>query len=1056
MRLHRLEVEAFGPFASRQVVDFDALGQTGLFLITGPTGSGKTSLLDAISFALFGQLPGVRGAKALHSQHADPSTPPEVLLEVTLSGRRLRITRRPAFERPGRKTPVQAAIVLDEHLGGRWTTLTQRLDEAGRVMEDALGMTREQFHRVVVLPQGDFASFLHATNDDRGDLLRRLFDVETYAGVQDWLLEERRRVEQVDRDAARDLDRLREEAVPLLASGPGGGDEPAVGARADHPEPAAGAAAADGTLSQLDAAGLADLLARTQQAAESEHTESAAAVELAEAALRRHEHQARLANQQAVSHDRGTQAAVTRDELLARADEHDAASRSLARSAAARRALGALPALTRAQEDLRRAHEQTSTARGALPPLAPTARDDLDGWVADVAGASADVANAQHEARSLVGRLDRQPGLVDERDRAAADLVAVAPARDALRAELEAARQSRDAAAAAAAELETITTRAARLRRALDVRRRLDDVRGRALPAAADAVRDARDRAQDARQRYLDLFQARLDGMAGELAASLVEDAPCAVCGSTTHPAPASTGDLVEPVTVQRALAASTQATDALAEAQGRQTEVEVEVATLVATLGEEAREADEISVDLEQTEAAARACSEQAREAERLGRAVTGLVTRLEGLAGEEDRLVQALTAATTRHDTELAALVASHVEVVSSLAAHAAGCPCGAVPPAGSSSGVDAAAERAGDLVLDDLLVHRVETTVRAAVQVAQEHERHLRAGERLLSALDAHDAATGRHDSAAAELARALEAEGLTDVDEAHSHLLQAEQVAGLERAVASYASRLAAARAVLDEPEVVAALASARPDVEAVDEQAQHARSRWTEATHRTAELSQVVGALRSAARRARALAQTSGDLASRRDLVTSVADLASGRGPHNPDGVSLTTYVLAARLERIVSIANERLDAMVTGRYELAVDHGRGGDRRRRGGLGLLVHDRWSGETRAATTLSGGETFMVSLALALGTADAVREESGGSELETLFVDEGFGSLDDDALEEVMAVLDELRAGGRAVGVISHVADMRHRIPTQLTVTRRVDGSSVSVVEDADAA
>ncbi|WP_252974018.1 AAA family ATPase [Janibacter melonis] len=1055
MRLHRLEVEAFGPFASRQVVDFDALGETGLFLITGPTGSGKTSLLDAISFALFGQLPGVRGAKALHSQHADPSTPPEVLLEVTLSGRRLRITRRPAFERPGRKTPVQAAIVLDEDLGGRWTTLTQRLDEAGRVMEDALGMTREQFHRVVVLPQGDFASFLHASSDDRGDLLRRLFDVETYAGVQDWLLEERRRVEQVDRDAARDLDRLREEAVPLLASGPGGGDEPAVGAGADHPEPA-GAATADGTLSQLDAAGLADLLARTQQAAESEHTESAAAVELAEAALRQHEHQARLAHQQAASHDRGTQAVATRDELLARADEHDDASRSLARSAAARRALGALPALTRAQEDLRRAHEQTGAARVALPPLAPTARDDLERWVADVAGASADVASAQHEARSLVGRLDRQPGLVDERERAAADLAAVAPARDALRAELEAAEQSRDEAAAAAAELETITTRAARLRRALDVRRRLDDVRGRALPAAADAVRDARDRAQDARQCYLDLFQARLDGMAGELAAALVEDVPCAVCGSTAHPAPAATGELVEPVAVERALAASTLAADALAEAQGRQTEVEVEVAALVATLGDEAREADEIAVDLDETEAAARACAEQAREAERLGHAVTGLVTRLERLAGEEDRLVQALTAATTRHDTGLAALVASHDEVVSSLTAHAAGCPCGAAAPMTSSSGVGATGARAGDLVLDDLLVQQVETTVRAAVQVAQEHERHLRAGERLLSALDAHAAATGRHESAAAELATALEAEGLTDVDEAHSHLLQAEQVAGLERAVASYASRLAAARAVLDEPEVVAALASPRPDVEALDEQAQHARSRWTQATHRTAELSQVVGALRAAARRARTLADRSGDLASRRDLVTSVADLTSGRGPHNPDGVSLTTYVLAARLERIVSIANERLDAMVTGRYELAVDHGRGGDRRRRGGLGLLVHDRWSGETRAATTLSGGETFRVSLALALGTADAVREESGGSELETLFVDEGFGSLDDDALEEVMAVLDELRAGGRAVGVISHVADMRHRIPTQLTVTRRVDGSSVSVVEDADAA
>ncbi|WP_344005328.1 SMC family ATPase, partial [Nocardioides lentus] len=185
-----------------------------------------------------------------------------------------------------------------------------------------------------------------------------------------------------------------------------------------------------------------------------------------------------------------------------------------------------------------------------------------------------------------------------------------------------------------------------------------------------------------------------------------------------------------------------------------------------------------------------------------------------------------------------------------------------------------------------------------------------------------------------------------------------------------------------------------------------------------------------------------------------DLAASVAGLTSGRSPDNPAGLSLPAYVLSWRLGQVVAAANVRLGRMTGGRYVLehAVDgRGRGG---RRGGLDLAVRDEWSGRSRAPATLSGGETFVVSLALALGLADVVTQEAAadaaGVDIETLFVDEGFGSLDADTLDDVLAVLDELREGGRVVGVVSHVAGVRERIGTRLEVLKGDRGSRVRLV------
>jgi len=155
---------------------------------------------------------------------------------------------------------------------------------------------------------------------------------------------------------------------------------------------------------------------------------------------------------------------------------------------------------------------------------------------------------------------------------------------------------------------------------------------------------------------------------------------------------------------------------------------------------------------------------------------------------------------------------------------------------------------------------------------------------------------------------------------------------------------------------------------------------------------------------------------------------------------------LSSYVLAARLVEIATLANERLGTMSDGRYSLEYTDARAA-KGARSGLGLLVRDAWTGMTRETSSLSGGEAFMASLALALGLGDAVRAEAGGFDLQTLFVDEGFGSLDEDSLEQVMAVLDTLREGGRAVGIVSHVTELRARIPQQLEVIKARNGSRI---------
>jgi len=255
--------------------------------------------------------------------------------------------------------------------------------------------------------------------------------------------------------------------------------------------------------------------------------------------------------------------------------------------------------------------------------------------------------------------------------------------------------------------------------------------------------------------------------------------------------------------------------------------------------------------------------------------------------------------------------------------------------------------------------------------------------------------------------------------------------------------------AAVRAVLEDP-TLADLPSAAPDLAAVQAGQAAARLAWQSAVAAEAAAGRIKNDLAVLGGQLSSALQAMEPVAARHAEVRELADLAAGGGG-NVLKMTLSSYVLAARLEEVAAGASERLLRMTQGRFSLVhTDAGRGNAR---AGLGLMARDTWTGVDRDTSTLSGGETFLASLALALGLADAVAAESGGARLDALFIDEGFGSLDEQTLDEVMDVLDTLREGGRLVGLVSHVAELRQRIPTQLHVRKGRHGSALAALAEA---
>ncbi|MFC0067590.1 SbcC/MukB-like Walker B domain-containing protein, partial [Umezawaea endophytica] len=516
-----------------------------------------------------------------------------------------------------------------------------------------------------------------------------------------------------------------------------------------------------------------------------------------------------------------------------------------------------------------------------------------------------------------------------------------------------------------------------------------------ALTAAGDAVRTAVDAHQKAQGHLLDVRRQRLDGMAVELAAALTPGKPCLVCGSAEHPAPAqpmlnAVGAADEDLATEREQAAARRR--GVAE-QERQT-AEHRVETLLKVVDD--RPLAELIEEHEETSALAGQRS--ARES-----ALRGVERRLEETtaahAVAERELVEVSTQLTALEDT-----VRARTERLDEAR--------GAFP--------DVLARRAHLLDLADALVEAANRRAAVAEQVARLEEQRVATSELAARAgfADVEEAlSAARTDAALTVLDQRITSLDNTRVAASSALADLADVDPALEVDVAGVEERFRACRE--EAQRAASALSSARAASRRVEELAERLRALWVEFEPVEAEFAEL-------------------------DALT---DVINGRG-QNHQRMTLRTYVLASRLEEVAVAASTRLERMSQGRYRF-VHSLEAGARGTRGGLGLDVLDDYSGQQRPAKTLSGGESFLASLSLALGLADVVAAETSGVLLDTLFVDEGFGTLDADTLDLVMNTLDELRAGGRVVGLVSHVEELRQRIPTRLRVRKARTGSTLQV-------
>ncbi|GGO13517.1 AAA family ATPase [Microbispora bryophytorum] len=1166
MRLHRLRLVAFGSFPGTEEVDFDALGEAGLFLIHGPTGAGKTTVLDAVCYALYGRVPGQReSARSLRCDHAPPDRGPSVTLELTIRGRRLRITRSPSWMRPklrGSGLVEEKAKARIEELsepGGQWIVRSTRSDEAGDFVNTLTGMTAAQFCQVAMLPQGEFAKFLRAGGEERRELLERLFSVRVFGDVERWLADHRTRTWREAQERGQRvesvLDRMRGAAGDDLSL-PGDADDPAAWA---------------GEVLGLARGALADAVAARGASQEALLAARARLEEGRALADRQRRHAAALARRQELD-----AAADERSDLEAMLDEAARADRvaplirqaaqraeaaAKARRVAADAVLRALPGrglgrhgdsgverpdterpdpeqIDTERIDLGRVDgrintERIDTERPDPERLAVLERERRD-EVARVrqilpeearlrqvrtehADAERGLAELTEEEAELTRRLAALPAeRLDAEERlarsrtAAASLPGLTAARDAalrlwevtgqaelLDAELARLAEDEARALAARAELpELLAGAEERLRGLRDMaarvpaleaaahmaQERLDAARSRDtftadLEQAEHDRRAAVDLAQEHRDRLQEVRQARIDGMAAELAAGLVAGAPCAVCGATEHPRPAAPAGRA--ATADDELAAQ----EAFEAAQRAREEAEASVAALSSRLGDAAARAAGLSQE-DASAALADAREELARlraaeTAVAAGEAEAGrLAVELESARERAAELTGLLTETRTRREALLAegrrlaaglegdlATAEADLEHARSLAAAEEELTARAARLAAELEDLGARAARTG-AALAEARAHRdaLEADQRRLAEVidaARGEDPSLaarldRLGEEADLLREAAEAATSaaaadrESETALAEAARAAGGEGFASVEHAAAAVRTPEDREAMSERLGHLDAERATVEGLIADPELVAAAAEPAadlPELETGHERVERDHTARTSARDRAKgrldQLTGLAGELDAALRAYRPAEE-------RHRLARRLAELATGTSGDNRWHMRLSAYVLGERLRQVVDAANERLDRMSSGRYLLRHDLNRSaGDRGRSGGgLGLRVLDAWTGVERDPATLSGGESFITSLALALGLADVVTAEAGGAEIGSLFVDEGFGTLDDETLDDVLDILDGLREGGRAVGVVSHVAELRVRIPAQLRVVKGRSGSTLS--------
>lgn len=1030
MRILRLTMDAVGPFPGHEVIDFEAFSDAGRFLLSGPTGAGKSTIIDAIVFALYGKVSGGRDSSdsRIRSRYASEQAKTEVELIFSTSSGNYKVRRQPAYERVkknGKGVTKQNAkawlFKLDEQLREVSEPLTKTSD-VGTEITRIVGLSREQFTQTVVLPQGKFAQFLRSTSKDRQDLLQELFGTAIFEDLQLDLVERARKVKK-NQEA---LDATLRANLGVLASLLD--EAPQLDpARCLVYEPVP---EVDCEFDPLETAWDSRFKPLTPWL---EHNQRCANLEVS--ALR--EQEDKLRSEFAYQRD----LAARQERYLALTKEHE---QLVAQGPAQRQRLAQIQAL-QALSDLKPWHEQLKQAQAqqavaqrqlsqalALEQLESDERAQAVLQPLDYRGAQALSVQLTAQVAALSPQVELEAGLAGRRR----DLHTKTQAHESASAKLAQGRERENQLPTQIASKQELLEQLNEQAATLPTAQLAQEQAAQTLKLAKAHEQLIEDQQQalklqqlvalelkQASQRHKHMLEQWLSQSALNLAQNLVAGEPCPVCGATEHPAPATQGgENISQEQLDQALEEVNEAQEELSQASERVTKLAAQLEAQPCQLSPaQARE------QLQEAKAALTAAQQASEQASSCKAQIAKLNAQLEALRAD-NQAAQARLAG----DAKEIQLLGEKID------ADAASLSC---------EGFESVAAKVEYL---SQLAATLEQLANAAQELDQCKKRAQQAADSFAAQWAQASANFADHSAKPAAPAPTDPAEteptqdtSVANVQDGYAQACQAFaglDLAALKATSASYEKSLSINQAALAELE---GIELTPPPLEQTQAQLEQAQAK-TQACQTYASTWQAFAGQVNAQ-----LAKLNELLARRSkasDKDGQLLALASAANGDNQARLTLSAWVLQAHFRQVLVFANERLGVIGAGRYELINVDSEEDTRQQKQGLGLAVVDHLSGTTRSPRTLSGGESFYVSLALALALADVVATQNGGIEMNTLFIDEGFGSLDEGTLAEVMDVLSALHSGGRVVGIVSHVSELKRAIPAAVEVRPLLGGGS----------
>ena len=1061
MIFHRLEFEAFMAYPKREVIDFDALNEAGIFLLNGPTGSGKTTVLDAICYALYGMPSSERDIGSLYSTHVPPGEiKPHIFLELSIQNRRLRIDRTPAYRRlitrgknKGTPTLENPQALVSELISGRdpqdeqsWRKAAEGMADSADYLTKLIGLNREQFLKVMLLPQGQFADFLKARSKDRIPLLKQLFPVDTYEQVMNRLREEEQISERAVQDIKHALDRTLEQTVTtytklcerLSRSGTDLDDNKNI---VDAQEREVSEAytkldlATDLETARHDFEGwfTEHLHAVRRQEKQDEHAltdlkdkrEKLAAqqqdiaqriqdwteYEKLQSAWARHESQEEEHKKQCRTLSNSRAAAPVEAELersrrdeerRMHAAEHAQDTLNMARSSASQ----ALEALGDCTEHLEASLYRIDTAQ------------DLQRVLNQAPSVMAQLRVYQHDEQALEEAKAALTALKRDSEKAQRTVEGIA------KRELQSQQKLSDISKRLSS-LHDIEQNYARAQLALETAKKTQQEVA-AHAEKLEQAQTAHDQAVQAyeliqrvsitaSEEYTRLQKRRLEQVAFTLAKELDEGQPCMVCGSREHPQPAQPSvngiTLVEQSEID---AAEKRAHREQQKASAAATSV-AQTQTVLDQLNEshmpDSQEAQRQVAEAQNVYNQTQESLENKREAQHQQEKET---LELQKILEEQTRARTSLTQLQTQQASEqqtLKKLEKKLCQVVATISF----------------------ADR----------VRMLESYVEQAHRAVDASRR---LDDATISAAESAHQAQQSLERSVFETFEAVQQAVLTEVQQQH-----------LEQAISAYREEHATLQASLDRPSMrtVATLiehgqkAPSQEELTRIRQERDNVEQQYETLMTREGIRTNGIETLEALFQDYQERQGESAHAVEQANLYAGLARIARGDNPDKNHQIDLVSYVLGGEFEQVLQVASEHLQRMSDNRYRLVLSDKREKRARIGGGLSISVEDNWNNDQREVNSLSGGESFLASLSLALGLAEVVQARNGGIEIETLFIDEGFGTLDAQTLELVMETLENIRENGRVIGLISHVEDMKERISAQVSIEKRQNGSTLRV-------